>query len=57
MGTSVLETLIVPVIWTTLVASIAGASILTLMNAIEALVGRLRHTPGAARHRRIVRTP
>lgn len=56
MGTSVLETLVIPVIWTTLGASLAGAAILTLMNTIEALVGRLRHTPKAARHRRIVRT-
>lgn len=41
MCISAFDTLIVPVFLATLVSCIAGAAFLVLMNAIEALVGRL----------------
>ncbi len=41
MGTSAFEVLIVPVFLATLDACIAGAAILSLMNAIEALALRV----------------
>jgi hypothetical protein len=42
MGTSAFEILFVPVLWGTFVGIVAGAVLLALMNAVEALVGRLR---------------
>jgi hypothetical protein len=41
MGTSTFEILIVPVFWATLGSCVAGAAILALLNAVEALAGRM----------------
>ena len=46
MGTSAFEYLIAPVLWATLGSYIVGATVLALLNAIQALAGR---TLGAAR--------
>jgi hypothetical protein len=51
MGTSAFDILIVPVFWATLGGYLAGATILIVMNAVAALVGRLgrpSHPPGMA---------
>ena len=54
MGMSAFEILIVPVLWGTLGGFVAGAAILVLMNAAEALVG----LPGrASRSRKTVPRP
>jgi hypothetical protein len=44
MGSSAFEVLIIPVLWTTFGGIVAGAAILSLMNAVQVWVGRLVRT-------------
>ncbi len=41
MGSSAFEIILIPVLWGTFLGIVAGIAILTVMNAVEALVGWL----------------
>jgi hypothetical protein len=46
MGSSAFEIIFVPVLWGTFYGIVAGMAILAVMNAVEALAGRLGGTAG-----------